>query len=127
MTATASLSLPYDDPPALVLPPLAPYVRDSATSEAAAVEITPFRNVGQFKVVRVLYLSDEPQTDQQIQESSRMDGNTERPRRGEAVTLGLVQHVDDEGVTKSGRKAARWELTEAGRKAFEDERERRNE
>lgn len=48
-------------------------------------------------------------TDEQIQDRLRMDGNTERPRRGELAKAGRIK-TQGTRTTKSGKSAAVWTL-----------------
>jgi hypothetical protein len=47
-------------------------------------------------------------TDEEIQNSLGLNGNTVRPRRGELQTAGLVRHSGGSRATQSGRKAVVW-------------------
>lgn len=47
-------------------------------------------------------------TDEALQTMTGLDGNTERPRRGELVKMGLIEPADKLGTTRTGRKAVAW-------------------
>lgn len=47
-------------------------------------------------------------TDEEIQDALEMDPSTERPRRGELVTQGVVVDSGRTRPTRSGRKAVVW-------------------
>ena len=49
-------------------------------------------------------------TDDGLQELTYFDGNTERPRRGELVKMGLIEPADKLGTTRTGRKAVAWRV-----------------
>jgi len=49
-------------------------------------------------------------TDEEIAEGVGINPSSERPLRGELETLGLLRKVDEHGRTRSGRRAARWEV-----------------
>jgi hypothetical protein len=54
-----------------------------------------------------------PQTDLQLQERLKMPANTERPRRGELVDMGLVMPTDQVRVHHDAEWRV-WSLTRAG-------------
>jgi hypothetical protein len=51
-----------------------------------------------------------PCTDEQVQDGLKMAGSTQRPRRRELERAGLIEKFDEQGKTKSGRKAVRWSI-----------------
>jgi predicted ArsR family transcriptional regulator len=85
-----------------------PYQRHSRTSRAAAEQIKPHVVTQRERILSALRRFG-PQTDEQLQTFLGLDPSSERPRRIELVRDGLVVQ-DGEGVTSSGRRAARWRL-----------------
>jgi len=49
-------------------------------------------------------------TDEQLQTALRMEGSTERPRRGELVAMGLVEDSLERRKTKANRMAIVWRV-----------------
>ena len=86
----------------------APYVRESQTSQKAAISIV--ENVGNLRdrVFRLLELKGSL-TDQEIQEWLGMDPSTQRPRRIELVAQRKVRDSGKRKRTRSGRWATLWE------------------
>lgn len=82
------------------------------TSTEAAEHVTP--KAGRLRA-RVLMCLDRTDglTDEQVQERTSMPASTERPRRVELVRDGYVTEVGF-GLTRSGRRAIRWGLTDKG-------------
>ncbi len=62
------------------------------------------------KVFRALVSARKPLTDEELIRLSRLPANSARPRRIELVSLGVVRDSGRTGVTRSGRKAVRWEV-----------------
>lgn len=86
-----------------------PAVQHSRTSLAAADAIKSKADTLRAKVLR--YLREHgPASDEQIQEGLQMAPNTERPRRIECVSAGLVRPSSQEGRTRSGRRCVLWEV-----------------
>jgi hypothetical protein len=91
--------------------PEAPYQRHSDTSREAAELIEPRINTLRRKVLdywRKVRLS----TDEQAQDALEMNPSTERPRRGELFDQGYLRDSGKRALTKSGRRAVLWEITE---------------
>ena len=87
------------------------YPRHSATSKAAAMAIRDDVNKLQADVLRALRLCQGyGATDQELQIVLSMSESTERPRRGELVTAGLVVDSGRTRTTISGRKATVWKV-----------------
>lgn len=68
-----------------------PFAPGSATSEAAAKRMgaKPMRVNGDRERI-LLALQSRPMTDRELQAHLQMSGDTERPRRGELVSMGRV-------------------------------------
>lgn len=91
--------------------PTAPSVSGSATSRAAADEITPHLGRLQKLVLNVLAQAVEGLTDEEIQLALGMDGSTERPRRVWLTQKGFVEDSGNKKRTRSGRLAVVWRWT----------------
>ena len=91
-----------------------PFARGSQTSRDAAEQAKPnaaTQRARVLKLVRESGWSDDPGlTDEQIQERLGLSGNTQRPRRMELVTMGLIKDSGRTRKTKSGREAVVWVL-----------------
>ena len=87
----------------------APPAQNTDTSRAAAKAIQPCAQTLRWAVLAFLRRQGElGATDEQIQSILAMNASTERPRRGELVSAGLVV---DSGLTRptaSGRQAIVW-------------------
>lgn len=55
-------------------------------------------------------LNERPMTDSEIQAVTGLDGNTERPRRGELVCQGIVRDSLRRRETPSHRSSIVWEI-----------------
>lgn len=87
----------------------APYVRGSETSIAAARDITPKMNALQERVYRFLvFMGSHGATDEEMQESLRMNPSTQRPRRVELVEKKLVVDSGMKRPTKGNHPATVW-------------------
>lgn len=76
-----------------------------------ALEALPLRTVRADHRRILEALRQGPMTDEQLQETTGIPANAERPRRGELVEAGLVEPLTDKtGMTKSGRRATLWSL-----------------
>lgn len=86
-----------------------PAQRHSDTSVAAAEAIKPRADT-----LRGIYLAwlteNGPATDEQAQEALSMPASTQRPRRVELCRAGLVRDSGRTALTRSGRRAVRWEV-----------------
>lgn len=85
----------------------APFVSHSETSRLAAESIEESAATLRGKIYQWL-LTNGPATDEQIQDLLGMPGNTERPRRRELQSKGLVVDSGQRGLTSSGRQAVKW-------------------
>jgi hypothetical protein len=87
----------------------APFVRGSATSEAAAEEINEVSGALRIRVYELLCAYEKTGlADHEMQQLLAMNPSTQRPRRIELVNQG---HVCDSGRTRptpSGRQAVVW-------------------
>jgi len=84
-----------------------------AATEAAAPYAAPLvTTAARPQRARLLdWLAAHPlSTDEEIAEGVGINPSSERPLRGEMETLGLLRKVDENGRTRSGRRAARWEV-----------------
>ena len=82
---------------------------EPTTSKAAAKAIEPSAEVLRGQVLAYIRSQGERgATDEEIQQALEMQGNTERPRRGELVEAGLVKKSDATRKTSSGRAASVW-------------------
>jgi hypothetical protein len=97
------------------LPLFAPAQRKSATSVAAAREITPAGNRLRAAVLEFLRGRPAGATDEEIQTGLGMNPSTQRPRRVELVDAGLVVAAGTRR-TASGRKATVWKATAVPRR-----------
>ena len=89
--------------------PYTPFVQDSATSKEAAEAKVGKTAVGEQKVLKIL-AEEGPLTDEQITFGTGLNPSSARPRRVKLVEKGLVRLADNDGITSSGRRAARWEI-----------------
>jgi len=87
--------------------PRVPYVAGSETSKRAADGIRPQVQHDRGRVLAYLQAFG-PCTDQELQDALDLDPSTERPRRVELVTAGLVYDSGRTRPTKSGRPAVLW-------------------
>lgn len=95
--------------------PTAPHVPGSATSQAAAEAIRPHACRLRMAVLRSIAAHlGLGQTDEEVQESTKLGGNCERPRRRELVVLGYIRDSGWTRPTASGRQATVWVVTNAG-------------
>lgn len=86
-----------------------PHQRDSSTSTDAAESIRP--SAARLRNLVLSWLREHgPATDEQMQEALALAGNCQRPRRRELQLAGLVEVHDEEGKTRSGRRATRWKV-----------------
>lgn len=92
-----------DHGPLFVTPPAQ---RHSETSLAAAESVAP-RAKGLRGLVLAFIRANGPVTDEAIAEGLGLNPSTARPRRIELLSGGLIVQ-DGEGLTKAGKRAARW-------------------
>ena len=86
-----------------------PVQRHSVTSVEAGEKIKPHAETLRDKVLDLLK-SRGGFTDIEIQDILQMNPSTQRPRRIELVTAGLVQDSGSVRKTPSGRNATVWEV-----------------
>lgn len=85
-----------------------PAQRHSETSVAAAESVKGFVNAMRARVLAYLEANPSGATDEEIATALNMEGNTERPRRIELMTMGLVKDSGKKRKTRKGRLAAVW-------------------
>jgi transcription initiation factor IIE alpha subunit len=86
-----------------------PFVRNSVTSEQAAIGIVSKASTLRERVYALL-VERGPMTDEQMQDVLEMNPSTQRPRRIELVQDGRVVDSGEVGLTKSGRQAVLWRV-----------------
>lgn len=86
---------------------MAPH-QNTDTSFAAAVAMTPKAQTLR-KQVHECIIALSGATDEQVQKTLKMPGNTERPRRRELELLGMVKDSGLRRPTDSGKQAIVWE------------------
>ena len=86
----------------------APFQRHSAPSFLAAEAITHTRDSLKQQVLALLKLHPGGLTDELMQEYLAMNPSTQRPRRVELVSKGLVRDSNIRTKTRSGRLATVW-------------------
>jgi hypothetical protein len=103
----------FDEPPASAGP--GPYggelpaQRHSATSVAAAEAMKPSAAKQRADVLRAITAAGTAGlTDEECQKATGLNGSSQRPRRVELFTAGLVNHAGRTRKTDSGRDAAVW-------------------
>jgi transcription initiation factor IIE alpha subunit len=96
---------------------MAPAVRGSVTSAAAADSLTPATlNAMQRRVYDLLVWRGETgATDEEMQAELEMSPNTQRPRRIELARRGMIVESGSTRRTASGRMAVVWKVTAASR------------
>jgi hypothetical protein len=92
-------------------PEPAPPHNSTPTSRAAAESIKPTAGTLRALVLDFLKACSDGATDEQMQQALNMAGNTQRPRRQELETMGLIRKTDKTRATSSGRQAVIWEAT----------------
>ncbi len=88
----------------------APFVRHSATSEAAARSIKVNAGTYRAQVYDYLIWCQNGATDEQMQMGIPMGASTQRPRRVQLVADGLVRDSGRKAKTSSGKAAVVWEV-----------------
>jgi len=98
----------------------APHVQNSATSKAAADQVSgTMKATQQRTILRALFLAGvNGCTRDELQVGCMMDGNSCRPRCAELIGVGLVEKSDEVRRTASGRKAEVLVLSMAGKLAL---------
>lgn len=87
---------------------LPPHVH-TETSYRAAEEIKS--HAPRLRSLVLGYIQEHPGcTDEEISDGLGIGSNSCRPRRIELLRAGLIELIDENGKTKSGRKAARWKV-----------------
>lgn len=89
--------------------PTLPFAPNSATSREAAESSRESAATMRFRVYQAIR-DEGPHgaTDEEMQWSLRMNPSTQRPRRGELVTAGMVRDSGRTRPTSSGRRATVW-------------------
>ncbi len=87
--------------------PTPPFQAHSATSHDAAEAIKVNAGTLRAKVLEGIVRWG-PCTDEYLAETLHMNPSTLRPRRVELLRAGLIARHEEDGRTRSGRKAARW-------------------
>lgn len=89
-----------------------PSQKHSGTSQAAAAQIK--YKVGDLHRAILSHLLEVGgATDEQLMDALDMGGNTERPRRRELQLMGYIEDSGKTAVTRSGRSAVVWILSQA--------------
>ena len=97
-----------------------PFVRHSATSEAAAAAIGPHAATLRATVLRFLVRRGRRgATDEEMQHRIPMAANTQRPRRRELQRAGLIYQTERKRRTLAHRWAFVWRVTPTGYLWFE--------
>ena len=89
-----------------------PYIRDSATSRAAAESAKPSAALMRRKVRDAICAAKDGLTDEEVCALTGIAPNTARPRRIELVTACVVRDSGKTRPTKSGRQATVWVASE---------------
>jgi hypothetical protein len=88
-----------------------PYQRHSRTSKKAARYAKPYATTARYKVYQ--FIEKNPgKTDEEIQDTLRMNPNTQRPRRVELLEIGIIEE-EGRKKNKSGTEASTWRITGA--------------
>lgn len=104
-----------DEKPRQVWEPAStPYQRHSETSLEAAVKAEPNAHTQLYRVLEQLRACPgSGLTDEEMQTKLGMNPSTQRPRRVDLVSRGLVVDSGRTRLTRSGRKATVWAAREA--------------
>lgn len=94
----------------LFAPPRPPPTNGTPTSTEAARRITTCVRAQHRRLLDLLAAHPDGLTDEQMQDLLGMNPNTQRPRRGELVTMKLVVKAGRRRETKSGTPAEVWTL-----------------
>ncbi len=96
----------YESPKGTIF---APPSNGTPTSSAAAKSVAPSTHT--LRVELLTWLSGQAYgaTDEEMQHGVPMAPNTQRPRRGELVSLGCVRDSGRTRPTQAGRQAVVWE------------------
>ena len=100
--------------PTLFDAPIQPPAGKASTSHAAARSMTVSSRSLRAQIVGFLSHATFGATDEEISQALCMQGNTERPRRGELLQMRLIEDSGQRRRTKSGRAAIVWRLTAMG-------------
>ena len=88
----------------------APYQKQSSTSKAAAKAVEPFARTARYRVWQ--FIRDNPRcTDQHVQHALTMNPNTQRPRRVELESAGLIR-PHGQSKTPRGSEGVAWVVTD---------------
>ena len=103
------MSRHYGDAPRQVWDaPATPYQKHSDTSMEAAVQAAPKAGTQLGLVFAHLRAYRQGATDEAMQDILGMNPSTQRPRRVDLVSRGLVKDSGRTRLTRSGRKATVW-------------------
>jgi predicted ArsR family transcriptional regulator len=86
------------------------------TQIVAARTVTSLTGTWRRRVFGAIRAVEGGLTDEEIQTALGLNPSTERPRRVELVERGMVEDSGARRMTRSGRSAVVWALTEAGRR-----------
>ena len=92
-----------------------PAQQHSRTSRLAAQEAKPRAGTQRHRVLMMLRNWPVGVTDEEMQDELKMNPSTQRPRRIELVTAGLVKDSGATRRTRSDRQAVVWIVTAKGR------------
>lgn len=87
-----------------------PFQPQSDTSRAAARQLDPEYLTETHEKILSFLRSHGPSTDEEIQNGLSLNPSTQRPRRVELRSKGLIQEAG-KGRTRSGRSAVKWSIT----------------
>lgn len=86
-----------------------PHVARDTSVEAAATLAEERRNTSRAQVFgHIRFCGDEGATDEELQTTLAMEGNTERPRRRELELAGFIRDSGRRRLTSKHRKAVVW-------------------
>jgi len=95
-----------------------PHQTHSATSAEAAERAEPRAGTDQALILAALrFAGDYGGTDEEMQNALGMNPSTQRPRRIELVSVGLVVDSGETRPTRSGRRAVVWRAVPAKEEA----------
>lgn len=83
----------------------------TAVTSRMAAESVMNKDTQRARILRIIKIySPSGVTDDVLQILTGLDGNTERPRRGELVKMGLIEPAEKPQLTRTGRKAVAWRV-----------------
>jgi hypothetical protein len=105
---------PHREETVFVPRPAAPFVVGSPTSKKAAASIAGMSRSQRQAILEFFKLRGaHGATDEEVCEFLKLSANTERPRRGELVSSGLVVDSGRTRLTRSRRPAVVWTIATA--------------